>query len=468
MLPVIQIGDSRQAGAPIYRLVAMRHRRKGRCIAFSRNFRPMCVSVPFSGPVVFGQEKRPEKIQIDSRNRSMAGRHSLLKNLFITTFLVSASSGVAFSQDINAVGERLKAVLESQGMKMTWTGTTGDASEMVLDGVTMSMVGTPGQFAVGKVTLSDITEENGGYKIGTVTLPDYSVIESDATIAISGIEMAGLRLSAPDATDPFANLMLYDTADVEKFSITTKGKEVFAVNGTHAETTLPADGQPMTFSVATEGFTADLSAIEDPQSKAVVEAMGYQTLNGNIELEGSWQPTDGRMTLTQYDMSVDQAGTLGMTFDLGGYTPEFLKSMQEMQKKMAEQPAGADNSAQGLAMLGLMQQLTFHAASVRFDDDSLTGKVLEFVAKQQGMKAEDIANQVKALAPMMLAQVTQDQALIKQVSEAVTAFLTDPKSIEITAAPAEPVPFALIAAGAMSSPQGLTKTLGVSVTANQD
>ena len=118
----------------------------------------------------------------------------------------------------------------------------------------------------------------------------------------------------------------------------------------------------------------------------MIEALGYQHINGYFEMAGSWQPTDGRMGLTQYDISVENAGTLGMTFDLGGYTPDFVKSIQEMQKKMAAQPAGADNSAQGLAMLGLMQQLTFNGASIRFDDDSLTGKVLEFVAKQQGQK----------------------------------------------------------------------------------
>ena len=31
-------------------------------------------------------------------------------------------------------------------------------------------------------------------------------------------------------------------------------------------------------------------------------------------------------------------------------------------------------------MLGLMQQLTFHSASIRWDDNSLTKKVLDFVA----------------------------------------------------------------------------------------
>ena len=35
----------------------------------------------------------------------------------------------------------------------------------------------------------------------------------------------------------------------------------------------------------------------------------------------------------------------------------------------------------------LMQQMTLNGASFTFEDDSLTGKVLEFIGKQQGMSA---------------------------------------------------------------------------------
>jgi hypothetical protein len=52
-------------------------------------------------------------------------------------------------------------------------------------------------------------------------------------------------------------------------------------------------------------------------------------------------------------------------------------------------------------MLGLMQQLTVNAAAVRFDDDSLTGKVLNYMAGQQGAQPADIANQAKAIVPFL-------------------------------------------------------------------
>ncbi|RWB50768.1 MAG: hypothetical protein EOQ42_26030, partial [Mesorhizobium sp.] len=231
--------------------------------------------------------------------------------------------------------------------------------------------------------------------------------------------------------------------------------------------TPPADGKAMEFSGTTEKFNADLTLVEDPKSKDVINALGYQNITGNLQMEGTWQPADGKMELSKYDISVDNAGTLGMTFGLGGYTLDVIKSLQEMQKKMAAQPEGADNSAQGMAMLGVLQQLSFNSASIRFDDDSLTNKVLDYVGKQQGMSGKDIANQAKAIVPFGMAQLNNPE-LTAQVSAAVGKFLDDPQSLEILAEPPAAVPFALIMAGAMSNPLDLPKTLGVTVKANED
>ncbi len=390
-----------------------------------------------------------------------------LRTLALSTFLSTIAIGSAFAQDATAVAERLKAVMANQGITIAWTGVTGGGDTVILQGVTASMDGAEGSAAVGDLTLSEITEADGGYRIGLIAFPNYSVTEDGATLDATGISITGLKLPAEGSADPLSTLMLYEEADVGNVSVTEGGTKMFAIDNIHFEITAPADGNPMAFSGSAEKFTADLTKVADPESKKFIDAAGYQQMSGNFELEGSWQPTDGRMALTQYDMTVDNAGTLGFTFDLGGYTPEFIKQLQEMQKNLANNPGG-DNSAAGLAILGLMQQLTFHATAIRFDDDSLTGKVLEYVAAQQGMKASDVANQAKAVVPFMLAQLNNPD-FTAQVTAAVTKYLDDPQSIEIAAKPASPVPFAVIMAGAMSgAPQDLIKTLSVSVTANED
>ena len=397
----------------------------------------------------------------------MSFHRTALRTLAASSFLFVVPLSSAFAQDATAVAERLKAALAVQGMELSWSGVSGDASEMVIAGAKLGAPGAGEAAALGDVTLSDISEDDGALKVGSLTLPDYSVTEDGATVDVRGIELTGLTLAAEGSTDPMAGLMLYETADMESMTVTIGDKTPFSMSQLHFEMSPPADGAAMEFSGAAEKFSADLTMVEDAESRKVIDALGMQTINGYFELEGSWNPADGRLELSQYDISVEKAGTLGFTFDFGGYTLDFIKSMQEMQKKMAAQPEGADSSAQGLAMLGLMQQLTFHSASIRFDDDSITAKALDYVGAQQGMKGSDIANQAKAIVPFLMAQLNNPE-LTSQVTTAVTAYLDDPKSLEISAEPENAVPFAVIMAGAMSpSPQDLVKTLGVSVTANE-
>jgi hypothetical protein len=397
----------------------------------------------------------------------MTFRRHVLHKLALSTFLLTIPLHAANAQDANAVAERFKKAMADQGMNFAWTGVSGDASSLVLEGVTFTPAGQTEAVTIGKVTLDGVTEQNGGYRIETISTEPYSMTQEGLTFDISAATFTSTTLPAPGANDPVAAMMMYEGLDIATISVKMADKPVFALDGLSFEITPPADGKALEFTGAAEKFTADLSLAEDPQAKAVIEALGYQTINGTFEMAGSWQPSDGRMGLTQYDITVEDAGTLGFTFDLGGYTPAFLKSLQELQKKMAEQPAGADNSAQGLAMLGLMQQLTFHTANIRFDDDSLTGKVLDYVAKQQNLKPADIANQAKAIVPFLTAQLNNPE-LSAEITAAVTKFLDDPQSIEVDATPEAPVPFAMIAAGAMSTPLDLPKTLGVSVTANED
>jgi hypothetical protein len=394
--------------------------------------------------------------------------NSAIRKLALSTIIVILPVASAHAVDTAAFGDRLKAVAAAQGAEVAWTNITENGTQVVLEGVTVGMASKPEKANLGNITLDNITDADGGFKIGTLSFQDYSTTEDGMTFDLAGASISGLTLPAAGSTDPLASLMLYDTADLDTVSVKKGDKPLFSLDKLHVELTRPADGKPMEFKGAAEKFSADLTETEDPQSKAIIDALGYQQINGYFEMAGSWQPTDGRIGLSQYDISVENAGTLGMTFDLGGYTPDFVKSMQDLQKQMAAQPAGADNSAQGLAILGLMQQLTFNAASVRWDDDSLTKKVLEYVAASQGQKPEDIANQAKAIVPFLMAQLNNPE-LAQQVTDAVSKYLTEPKSLEIAAEPAAAVPFAVIMAGAMSgAPQDLAKTLGVTVNANQD
>jgi hypothetical protein len=391
-------------------------------------------------------------------------RH-LFAKLAVSTVLFTAATTV-YAQDATAVANRIKDVLSQQGMNVTWTAVNGDASAFTLEGAKLSVAGTPAPIELGKLSFEGVTDLNGGYRIGTASTEAFTKTEEGLTIEVSPFKLNGLKIPAAGSTDPIANLLMYDTAELASVNVKKGDKTAFSLTGLTAQVTEPKDGQPMTFTGAAEKFTADLSLTEDPQAKATIEALGYQNISGVFELAGSWQPNDGRIAFSKYDISVDNAGTFGLTFDLGGYTPAFIKSLQEMKAKMATEPAGADNSAQGLAMLGLMQQLTFHSATLRWDDNSLTNKVVDFAAKSQNMSSDDIRNQAKAIVPFLTAQLNNPE-LSSAITAAVTKYLDSPQSLEIVAMPAAPVPVAQIAAAGMGNPLELTKILAVTVKANE-
>lgn len=52
-------------------------------------------------------------------------------------------------------------------------------------------------------------------------------------------------------------------------------------------------------------------------------------------------------------------------------------------------------------MLGLMQQLSFEAAQVRFEDASITKRALDYAGSQQNISGQQMADSLKAMTPIM-------------------------------------------------------------------
>jgi hypothetical protein len=143
-----------------------------------------------------------------------------------------------------------------------------------------------------------------------------------------------------------------------------------------------------------------------------------------------------------------------------------MKSMQDAIKASQADPNKPEaQQATGLAMLGLMQQLTLDNAEITFKDASITKRVLEYAGAAQGVSGPQMANTLKALTPLMLAQLKLPE-LQAAVSAAVNSYLDDPKNFTVTAAPAKPVPFPMIVGAAMGAPNTIPSVIGLKVSAN--
>src|SRR5690606_27629485 len=225
----------------------------------------------------------------------------------------------------------------------------------------------------------------------------------------------------------FGGSIFYEKASIGSMSVAVSDDEVVSLSDFVTRMTAPANGEPMTYSGSADKFYLNLTVVDDEDQQAVLQALDLEEVTGALSFDGYWQPTDGRFVLSHYDTVVDNAGTFGLTFDMGGYTPAFLASLRELQAQIAANPHG-DTPSQGLAILGLMQQLIFHSTSVKFTDASLTNKLLNYLAETQGMKPTDIANQAKAVLPFLLGQLGNAE-LTAEAMQAVGKFLDDPKNL---------------------------------------
>src|SRR5690606_34499505 len=170
-------------------------------------------------------------------------------------------------------------------------------------------------FALGNVTLSGVVEEDGGFRVDTTTTEPISTTTEGVTVELSEIVVRGLNIPAEGSDDPLAAITFYDSIEMASAAFTMAGKEVFSINGLSGEISQPTEDRPMDFPAAIANFSGDLSGIADPQTRAWVDAFGFQTINGSYQASGTWNMADGRLNITQNEITVEDAGTFGVRVD---------------------------------------------------------------------------------------------------------------------------------------------------------
>ena len=314
-----------------------------------------------------------------SSSRLSAG---LLPATAFTLFLVLPA---AAEIDAKAVVDAVIAQMDRQNFKLTVGSATADGDNVVAKDIA---IGFPGgePFKIAEVTLEEVTaEDDGSFTIGSIAAPAITHEQDGVKVEFGGASIDGYTIPAVDETDPIALLGLYESMTIEPLRISNKGAEVFRMDGASATMSAYEEGKPLAFDVAFKGLWGDLSKIEDPKAQETFTAFGYKEVTGSITMKGAWNPSDGKMSITEGLYSVDNVGKLNVLMEISGYTPALIKGLQEMTKNME----GQDESAKGLAMLGLLQQLNFISLSIRFADPVERARVVH-ANGQSGLGMRDL------------------------------------------------------------------------------
>ncbi|NSX90308.1 hypothetical protein [Agrobacterium tumefaciens] len=387
--------------------------------------------------------------------------------LFASAALLTLSAP-AFALDGGDVLKKINAAYATQGGEIAAGSVAVNGTTVTLNGVTFNAAADPAKkIPVGNITLEGVEENNGGYTIKNARFDNIDYKQENVEIKASDIYMSGLVIPADATTGTVDALMFYDEAHSGPVSVSIDGKQAFSLEESTATMSVSDDKASIGFELDASGFKADLSEVTDPATKDAIEKLELKALSGDMTMSGSWEVASGTVDVEEYAIDLDNVGRLNMSFGFSGYTLDFIKSMQETVKAQAANPnkEQADQAA-SLAMLGLMQQLSFVNAEISFEDASITKRAIDYAASQQGMTGDQLAQTIKGMAPIMMASLNVPD-LQNMVSAAVNAYIDNPKNFSITAEPEKPVPFPMIMGAAMGAPNTLPKMLGVTVTANE-
>ncbi|TWF56745.1 hypothetical protein [Neorhizobium alkalisoli] len=392
--------------------------------------------------------------------------YSTKARLLIAGTALSVFASPAFALDGQDLLKKINAAMAVQGGKLTAESIDISGSTVTLKGTRVSPVATPEELTIGTVTMDGVEEDAGGYSIDKVTFPNINASSEGTTVTATDLTLSGVTVPADATTASLDSLLIYEKAHSGPVNVSVGGKTIFAIAETNATTDVADDDTSLDFAFDMTGIKADLSIVDDAQSKEAINALGLTSLDGKITMKGSWTQNDGTVDVEEYAIDFDKVGSLNLAFSLSGYTIDFIKSAQETAKAM-EANANKEEAQQAanLAMLGLMQRLTFNSAQIRFEDDGITTKALDYAGKTQNTTGPQMAQMIKAMTPLVLAQYNVPE-LQNMLSQAVNSFLDKPESFTVDAEPKNPVPFPMLMGAAMGAPNTLPQVLGVKVSAN--
>ena len=387
--------------------------------------------------------------------------------LMLSSAAILSFAGSAFALDGQDLLKKINAAYSQQGgMVVAADSVDIDGTTVTLKNVSFKPAGGEA-VSIGEVTLSGVEEQDGGsYYIEEAAFPDINSSKDGVTISASDLTLGGISVPAQPG-DSIDAMLFAESAHTGAIKVTKDGMETFSVLESDMNATLREDASGFDFDGAFKSLKADLSqAGDDPASKEAIEKLALQHIQGDISMKGGWDLEPGTVDLSEISFDFTNIGKLNFGFKISGYTLAFIKSMQDAITQSEANPNKEEaQQAFGFAMLGLAQQLNFEGAQIRFEDASITKRALEYAGSKQNVSGQQMANSLKAMTPIILAQLNIPE-LQNAISAAVSTFLDNPKSLTMKATPDKPVAFPMIIGAAMGAPNTVPQMLGVKVSAN--
>lgn len=397
----------------------------------------------------------------------------------LSAALLLATAPAALALDVNDFTGKVKNLYAGQGSSVAITlgASTVEGNNITFDGVTIGSSLAPEQaFKLdSKLTFSNVAEQpDGSYTADALTFPDADFKFEGGELTVKNIAFKHIYVPSGKNPDVLDSSRLVGSATAGPLVLTMDGQPAFTMDSVTIDNTFqPSQNAPSLAALGstgrTEGLRFDLSGSKDQETLAQAKALDLLVVTGKLLENVNWTLSDGHLDISEISADFDKVGKLKFAFDMTGYTPAFLKNVTAMTEAMAKSGAdGADSKAATAVLLASLQTIFLNSASLRFEDGSITTKLLDMAAKDAAVERAKFIDQLVAEIP---AQMNEGESqplpleVVQTAQAAVRAYLNDPHSIEVRLAPKAPLGVLGIVAAAMA-PQNVAEQIGLKILVN--
>ena len=324
------------------------------------------------------------------------------------------------------------------------------------------------KLTMGTLLLKGVASEEGGLiEVGSATFSDTKVEIGSPDGKAFSVEIPGgsaeewyvaVANDNPTPQQAFrASMSVAKKISSGEIKVTAMGQTI--TSGGYEGTW---DGDPATgagkFTMAVKDVVIPEAALATMDPSGQMKQLGYGDLTITASGNGELTVGEGIFGMSgDFTYAVKDMGGLKMAFAASDVPTATYVEMQKAQKE--------GRTPDFNTLLPQLMNVSIGNLQLRFEDASITKKVLPLIAKMQGMDEAAVVANAGAMMQIGLMQL-KNQAFTDQVVGAVNAFLKDPKSFTLALKPAAPVKVQQLMTLDPANPGAAIDVLGVSVTAN--
>jgi hypothetical protein len=360
--------------------------------------------------------------------------------------LALLGSSAAHAIEPDAVAKALGAALiKGSNVTASYQAARADGGNVVIDGLTLSRSSAEETVRFDKVVVeSPATGGSGIFESPLITFDSGTLSgDSKGTIGAASISDAIVLDVAEKKGDALGEGILFHNAEIRDIAVSREDDP-----GQVSIARISAEAGNVVDNVAQDNKgTAESVTLSPDMFPASLSpsTIGYDKLVFDVSWDSTRDVAAKTLTIRDFTIHVHDGGDLAISGVMGNLPdPRVLDD------------AGAASKASGAEV---------HALTVRYDDKSLAGRILDALAERQGLSRDEYTQQLSAALPFLLLTLN-NPTFQNQVSTAIASFLKDPQSLTIRLAPEKPVSGAEILSLLKSAPGSVPDKLNASVSAN--